>query len=305
MKKLFLAAVILAAAVFSAGAALWPVSGQEIPSPVGAKHVVLIGYDGFGGNYIHWDELPNLSRFKDHGAWTQKMRSVIPSSSAINWASILMGTPSEIHGFRTWGSREPDLPSAVLTEDGLFPDIFYLTRKEIPDSSLYCVYTWVGIGFLFDNKVMNDVLHAQSAEEVCSKGLEYLANNPTLTFIYFSGPDGAGHEKGWGTPEYYEVVRRQDALLGQLLDYLEANDRMKDTVVLFVSDHGGTGNGHGGETMEEMETPFLALGCGVKPGEITDVVADYDVAATIAWVLGLEAPQAWRGRPVLSAFGKR
>ena len=43
MKKFFLAAVILAAAVFSAGAALWPVSGQEIPSPVGAKHVVLIG----------------------------------------------------------------------------------------------------------------------------------------------------------------------------------------------------------------------------------------------------------------------
>ncbi|MBQ6620031.1 MAG: alkaline phosphatase family protein [Thermoguttaceae bacterium] len=130
MKKFFLAAVILAAAVFSAGAALWPVSGQEIPSPVGAKHVVLIGYDGFGGNYIHWDELPNLSRFKDHGAWTQKMRSVIPSSSAINWASILMGTPSEIHGFRTWGSREPDLPSAVLTKTGSSPIFSILPEKK-------------------------------------------------------------------------------------------------------------------------------------------------------------------------------
>ncbi|MBO7678232.1 MAG: alkaline phosphatase family protein, partial [Thermoguttaceae bacterium] len=173
MKKIFLAAFFLAAALLLTASAVSSISAHEIDSPVGAKHVVLIGYDGFGGNYIHWDELPNLSRFKDNGAWTQKMRSVIPSSSAINWASILMGAPSEIHGFRTWGSRAPDLPSAVLTENGIFPDIFYLTRREVPESSLYCVYTWVGIGFLFDNKVMDDVLHAPSAEEVCSKGLEY------------------------------------------------------------------------------------------------------------------------------------
>jgi len=200
MKNGFLGVTAFAAALILTLGAVFSASAQEISSPVGAKHVVLIGYDGLGGNYIHWDELPNLSRFKEKGAWTQKMRSVIPSSSAINWASILMGAPSELHGFRTWGSKEPDLPSAVLTENGLFPDIFYLTRKAMPDSTLNCVYTWGGIGFLFDNKVMNDVLHAQSADEVCSKGLDYLAQNPTLTFIYFSGPDGAGHDKGWGTP---------------------------------------------------------------------------------------------------------
>ena len=274
-----------------------------VNSPVGAKHVILIGYDGYGGNYVQWDQLPNFSRLRDGGAWTLKKRSVIPSSSAINWATILMGAGSELHGFRTWGSKAPDLPSAFLTENGMFPDIFYLTRQTYPEAKLCTCYTWGGIGYLFDKKVMDDDQHVKSAEEVCRLGLEY-EKDATLAFIYFSEPDAAGHSIGWGTQEYYDAVKNLDGFLGQLLDYLEANNRFEDTVVMFTSDHGGIEKGHGGETMEEMEAPFLVYGCGVKPGEITDVVAGYDIAATIAWVLGIAPHQAWRGRAITSAFGE-
>ncbi|MBR2585656.1 MAG: alkaline phosphatase family protein, partial [Thermoguttaceae bacterium] len=125
-------------------------SAQDfVKSPVGAKHVILIGYDGDGGHYVQWDQLPNFRRLRDGGAWTLKKRRVIPSASALNWATILMGAPSELHGFRTWGSKAPDLPSAFLTENGLFPDIFYMTRKAYPDSKLYACYAWDGIGYVF------------------------------------------------------------------------------------------------------------------------------------------------------------
>ncbi len=277
---------------------------QELNSPIGANHVLLIGFDGYGGHYVHWDELPNLSRFKEKGAWTLKKRSVIPSSSALNWATILMGTPSEIHGFRTWGSKAPDIPSATLTEDGLFPDIFYLTRQVKPDAKLYCVYSWDGIGYLFDKKVMTEEESVEDDEKVLEVGMRYIAENPTLAFIYFHQPDITGHGVGWGTPEYYAAVRHLDEQAGKILDYLEANDRLKDTVVILTSDHGGSEKGHGGESMEHMEAPFYLYGCGVKPGEITDVVAGYDVGATIAWILGIDPPQAWRGKPITSAFGK-
>ena len=284
--------------------ALSSVTAQELNSPVGAKHVIFIGFDGYGGHYVHWDELPNLSRFKDNGAWTLKKRSVIPSVSAINWASMLMGTPSEIHGFRDWGSKEPDLPSAILTENGLFPDIFYVIRQAKPDAKLYCVYSWDGIGYLFDKKSVTDEKNAENDEDVCKTGLEYLAENPTFAFIYFSEPDSTGHAIGWGTQEYYEAVKKLDGYVGQLFEYLEANDRLKDTVVIFSSDHGGSEKGHGGESMEHMEAPLYFYGCGVKPGEITDVTASYDIGATIAWILGVEQPQAWRGKPITSVFGK-
>ena len=51
-----------------------------------------------------------------------------------------------------------------------------------------------------------------------------------------------------------------------------------------------------------MEVPFLIYGKGVKAGEITDVVVNYDLAATVLWILGAKEPQAWRGQPVKSAF---
>ena len=296
--KVALCAMILSLLVMTGA------SAQDfVKSPVGAKHVILIGYDGYGGNYVQWDQLPNLSRFRDQGAWTLKKRSIIPSASALNWATILMGAGSELHGFRTWGSKAPDLPSAFLTENGLFPDIFYMARQTYPEAKLCACYSWDGIGYLFDKKAMNEDKFVETDEEVCQLGLEY-EKDATLAFIYFSEPDGTGHGIGWGTQEYYDAVKKLDGFLGQLLDYLEANNCLEDTVVMFTSDHGGIEKGHGGETMEEMEAPFLILGCGVKPGEITDVVAGYDVAATIAWVMGITPHQAWRGRAITSAFGK-
>ena len=304
IKRFFLKA-FLAAAVLSLLAMTSAASAQDfVKSPVGAKHVILIGYDGFGGHYVQWDQLPNLSRFRDRGAWTLKKRSVLPSGSDLNWESILTGAGSELHGFRTAGSKTPDLPSAFLTENGCFPDIFYLTRRAYPEAKLCACYSWDGIGYLFDKKVMNDDRHAENDEEVFRLGLEY-EKDATLAFIYFWAPDEpAGHKFGWGTEEYYDAVKQNDIYLGQLLDYLEANNRFEDTVVMFISDHGGIGKSHGGETMQEMEAPFMILGCGVNPGEITDVVAGYDVAATIAWVLGIAPHQAWRGRAITSAFGK-
>ncbi|MBQ3454224.1 MAG: alkaline phosphatase family protein, partial [Thermoguttaceae bacterium] len=151
MVNRFTLKVLLTAAALSLLAMMSAAPAQDfVKSPVGAKHVILIGYDGFGGNYVQWDQLPNLSRFRDRGAWTLKKRSVLPSGSALNWESILTGAGSELHGFRTAGSKAPDLPSAFLTENGRFPDIFYLTRQAYPASKLYACYSWDGIGYLFD-----------------------------------------------------------------------------------------------------------------------------------------------------------
>ena len=79
-----------------------------------------------------------------------------------------------------------------------------------------------------------------------------------------------------------------------------------ETVFVLTSDHGGKGKGHGGKTMLEMETPFIICGKGIRQGhEIMEPMMQYDVAATVARVLGLEQPQVWTGRPMMSVFGKK
>ena len=94
-----------------------------------------------------------------------------------------------------------------------------------------------------------------------------------------------------------------DRSVGLILQAIKDAGIEKDTIVIMTSDHGGQGHGHGGFTLEELETPYIIYGSHVKKGfEITDVVMQYDHPATIANILGLKAPQSWVGRPVKSAF---
>lgn len=59
--------------------------------PKQIKHVILIGVDGFGAYAVPQANMPNLKQMMKTGAWSLKTRSVLPSSSAVNWASTIMG----------------------------------------------------------------------------------------------------------------------------------------------------------------------------------------------------------------------
>lgn len=75
---------------------------------------------------------------------------------------------------------------------------------------------------------------------------------------------------------------------------------MKETAIVFSSDHGGTLKGHGGMTMLEMQTPLVVYGDKLpKNFHMTYSVARYDTAPTIIELLLLKATDAWRGKSVL------
>lgn len=315
--KRFIPALILTLAA----AVCLPCYAQEAPKETNpVKHVVLVIWDGYGANYVNWDEVPTLKKMRDNGAWTLHSRCVLPSVSAVNWATILMGCGSELHGYRHWGSSKPDLPSRVLTDKKLYPDIFHVVHTQAPDALTCSVYDWDVVGklhelpdekhtkyFYYEEFKDTSVPQTRCTTEktltlMTDQFIEYLKENPTLAFIGYADPDGAGHKCGWGSESYHKTVADLDTYLAKIIKFLEENDRMKDTVVIFTSDHGGSGKGHGEGNMLHMETPYVIYGAGVKPGEITDVVVGYDTAPTIAWALGLEEPQAWRGKPIKSAF---
>lgn len=118
-----------------------------------AKHVILIGFDGMSANSLkNGVAMPNYRSMMKKGSYTLKNRSVLPSSSAANWASMFMGASPELHGFNTWGSEKPDFPSRELTVNNLFPDIFYLIRQVKPKAEMGHIYEWGGMYYLADNK---------------------------------------------------------------------------------------------------------------------------------------------------------
>lgn len=271
----------------------------------GVKHVILIGMDGFGAYCFPHVDNPNMKQMMQDGAWTLKARSVLPSSSAVNWASMVMGAGPEIHGYTEWDSRKPELPSRELDQYGMFPSIYTLLREQKPKAEIGVIYSWDGIGYLFPKAAVNKDLGTHDNDSLATAAsVTYIKEKkPDFLFIHFDEPDGTGHNIGHNIQPYFDQVAKNDVLLGKILQAVKDAGMWDNTIILLTADHGGIKKGHGGKTMEEMQIPWIIRGPGVaKNKEISGSVMTYDTAATLAWIFGLKTPQVWIGRPVKDAF---
>ena len=251
-----------------------------------AKHVVLIGLDGWASHdFDKAHDVPNLLSLINNGSYTMHKRSVIPSSSGVNWATMFMGAGPEVHGHTTWNSKTPDVNPMSTNAHGIFPTIFSLVREQCPEAETGCTYEWEGISN-------------------CDHIVQYIIDKKPMLFIpVFDGIDGTGHSSGWYTESYYDYLARIDVCVGRIIQALKDAGIYDDTIIIVTGDHGGHEQGHGTLAMEDMESPFVVFGKNVKSGYlIEEPVVQYDIAATIAYILGLETPSAWRGKPVLSVF---
>lgn len=270
------------------------------------KHVVLIGVDGMGAYAFKKAKLPVMQSMMAKGSWSLEARTVLPSSSAANWASMNMGAGPELHGFTTWGSKSPDMPSRVLDEYGMFPSIAGLLRKSRPESEIGFIYEWDGIGYLFPKAAVNKDLNCDGDIALTNAVVEYIeTKKPNFLFVHLHDVDSVGHTVGHDTPEYYASVERTDAHIGEILQSIERAGIADETLVLVTADHGGIKKGHGSISMAEMQIPWIVVGPGIRKNhQVQESIMTFDTAATIAAALKLKAPQVWIGRPVQSIFGK-
>ena len=280
-------------------------SSKQIHAPKQlANHIILIGSDGFGAYAFDKAKIPTLRMMMKEGVYSLKARSVLPSSSAVNWASMIMGSGPELHGYTEWGSKTPELPSREIGKGNIYPTIFSLIDAQLPTAKMGVAYTWGGIGYLFEKNLVDLDFNGKEDPETIEKALDFVINDrPVLTFIHLSHPDNEGHEIGHDTPEYYKAVEKIDVLIGHVINTLEKNGLMDDTIILFSSDHGGINKGHGGKTLLEVEIPWIIYGKNIpSKGEISSSIVTYDTAATIAYLLGLKTPGFWRGKAITEIF---
>lgn len=285
---------------------LWVVSACQSPQSPPVAHVLVIGIDGLSPDGIRQAETPQLDALMARGASTLQARAVLPTSSSPNWASMLMGAGPEQHGItsNSWELNDHRLAPQTHGPGRRFPTIFTLLRQQRPEAETGAIYHWAGFGRLFDSTEVSYQAQGESEQATAQLAADYLqAKRPTFLFVHLDHVDGAGHRHGHGTAAYYAAVSRADSLVGHLLAALEAADLSESTLVLLTADHGGRGYGHGGETLAEIEIPFVLAGAGIKPGHnIRHAVSTVDQAPTVAFALGLTPPYAWTGRPVRSAF---
>ena len=277
------------------------------PAPK-AKHIVYIGLDGWGSYSVEKADMPTVKGLMAKGCYTLQKRTVLPSSSAVNWASMFMGAGPELHGYTQWGSRTPELPSRVIVKNNIFPTIFQIYRDAAPEAEIGVLSEWDGIKYLVDT--LSTSYHAVAPDytknptALCEMSVKYITEKkPALVAICFDNPDHVGHAVGHDTPEYYAKLKELDGYIARIVQAVDEAGMTDETIFIITSDHGGIGQGHGGITMQEMETPFIIAGKGVKAGgEFQESMMQYDVAATMAYIFALQQPQVWIGRPMTQVF---
>jgi Type I phosphodiesterase / nucleotide pyrophosphatase len=259
-------------------------------------HVVIISIDGLRPDALELADTPIFDALRRRGAYSPKAQSVLPSVTLVNHASMLGGMSPEKHGIY-WNENDPDLglvkgPTLFsVAHEGSFSTAMVVGKPKfqhlaLPDSVDQYVYA----GFL-DQQVV------EAALGVIEGGL------PDLLFIHLPDVDSAGHLAGWMTPAQLLTIGATDSQLGEVVAALAEGDYLDSTLLIITADHGGSGFAHGGDTLEEMTIPWLAVGPGVPVGvTLSGEITTYDTAATALYALNLPIPESWDGIPVPEIF---
>lgn len=274
--------------------------------PSGIKHFFVVGIDAMSAQGLEKANTPNMDYLIKNGAVCRNVRTVIPSSSSSNWASMLAGSGVEVHGV-TSNEWEPDnysVKPVCITEYGIFPTVVNVVHQQLPDSKIGMIYHWSGFGRLFEKNVATVDKSYETEMKTAEALAEYIrTEKPAFTFTQLDDVDHYGHAYGHMTDKYLESIHNVDKCVGMVLQAVKDAGIEDESVIMVVADHGGIGYGHGGQSWEEMTVSFILYGKGVKKGyEIQEQTYMYDVAPTIVFALGLEAPYAWTGRPMKTAF---
>jgi hypothetical protein len=276
----------------------------------GEHHLIIVGVDGLNPKGIEDAKTPNIHAMMKSGAWSFHARTVFPTVSSPNWASMIMGAPVEMTGVLSneWQPKGAAIAPACEDAPGIFPTIFGLEHRQHPTAKVGIFTDWPDFVRLVEPDIVNPIFVTDEQEDpVLEHALAYLkSEKPEFLFIHLDHVDHAGHNHGWGSPEYLAAVEKTDRMLGEIRGLVHSMGIEDTTTILFTADHGGIERRHGGLTMAETEIPWIIAGKRiVQDHQLTAPIMQYDTAATAAYLLGLTPDPCWRGQPVRSAFKKK
>lgn len=104
---------------------------------------------------------------------------------------------------------------------------------------------------------------------------------------------------------YLETVLGIDESIGQVLHYLEENDLMDNTMVIYMGDNGFSFGEHGlidkrHAYEESMKVPLLVYAPGmIKPATHEGMIQNIDIGPTVLDLAGIKTPEQMNGRSFL------
>lgn len=287
---------LLAIVAFAAALAAKPSTSRATdasPEPA-ARYVVLVSVDGLRPDAITSsspDGLPNFYRLRAQSAFTDAARSDADYSVTLpNHMTQLTGRPVLGPNGHNWTSNSDPGSRTLHSNNGgdyvasvfdvvsdhgkatgayvskskfVLLDQSYDARRGAPDRTEN-----------YDGRDKIDTfVYEKDTEELVRRFIADLRERPkAFSFLHLRDPDAAGHVWSWSLREdsrYMRAVRHTDAVLGRLLDAIEADERLAGrTTIILTADHGGHRRHHDDGAAEDYTVPFYVWGAAVDAGDL-------------------------------------
>ena len=333
MKRALLAVVVIGAGLAAWAAVARPRWAHGLFPPKAPRNLLLISLDTLRadrlGSYGYAQaQTPRLDALARSGLRFETATTVVPLTLPAH-SSLMTGTFPAWHGVRDNGGFYLDDEHITLAEvlrekgyrTGGFVGAFVLDRR------------WgIAQGFdrFFDDFDLDKFADAASMDSIQRPGAQVV--DQALTWLgaerrvpFFAWVHLYDPHAPYEAPEpfrsrfprtvqgaYDAEIAATDAEVGRLLDALQADGRLAETLVVVVSDHGEMLGEHGEQThgffIYEPATriPMLMAGPGLAPRAVPDQVRLVDVMPTALALLGIEAPKPVQGMSLLPlARGER
>jgi hypothetical protein len=118
---------------------------------------------------------------------------------------------------------------------------------------------------------IDQYVYNENTDLLVSQFLDQMKMDPfNYAFFHFRDADAAGHSHGWGRNKWDTAVQDVNRYLGQILEMVENDERLKGrTAVILTADHGGVGRGHWNKFNEANYTiPVFVWSPGNIPANV-------------------------------------
>ncbi len=308
-----------------------PTPTEREPHP---KHVLLITIDTLRadrlGSYGYTAaRTPHLDAVAQRGLRFEQATTVMPLTLPAH-ASLMTSTYPAFHGIRDNGGYYLDDEIETLAErlsangfrTGGFVSAFVLdSRWGIAQ----------GFDHFFDDFDLTEFNDApgmdaiqRPANEVIDRALAWLdptdpstRDSPFFAWVhlydphtpYDAPPEVRRQFPATGHGAYDAEIAYTDSQVGRLLQALDADGRLEDTLVVILADHGEMLGEHGEPTHGffvydgALRIPLLIAGPGIEPGVVGGQARIIDVLPTVLAQLAIEPPDATQGQDLMPRAG--
>ena len=231
------------------------------------RKVLLINLDGVRSDALQLANTPNLDALIATGFYTYDSWCLGITVSGPSWSTIFTGVWYQKHGV-----TDNSYAGSNYNQYPYFP-----TRAKEINPNIYAaqIVDWAPMSVQVYNDDYNQKIirpSGNSASITAAAQVQLQNPNIDVLSVYYNKCDAAGHGSGFSPSNaaYIAAIEETDGHVGQVVtavrnrpDY--ANE---DWLILVITDHGGLGTSHGGNSDEERQIWWIGSGKNVVSKQV-------------------------------------